>query len=656
MTPTEFYKKVPKDLKKNLEYRARVRRLAENDEQVQATLREACKRDFLLFFNLFGWLYEPRPRKDSSGKELPKIIPFITWPHQDREFLKIDEALGYKDVGLEKARGEGASWGAVWFCLHRWLFHEMSTMGLVSKDELSVDNPNDPNSLFWKLDWGLTKLPWWMKPSKIERNTSKHTLRNPENGSAITGYAATGDVASGGRALFFVMDELAKFPRGPDHEAMASTQHVTDSRFIISTPKGSEGEYFKLMHAPSNMLKVVLDWRDNPTRNKGLYKFVGGRPVAVDPVNNPLPEAYATLNKRTLDLFSSLRVKGYKLEGKTRSPWYDRECDRAGATPQSIAQELDRDYGGSEFRVFLNDFMDVAGEKIREPVKGMIVYNTETLAVEFEKGDSGFVKLWTELDHRGQPPQRAYVCGADIAAGLGGTFSSNSVLQVIDTVTMEQVMEISTNMLEPGPFAELCIATAKWFNHAYLAWEVNGPGAAFSKRVERLQYGNVYMRPVLDSRGRKKSKAVGWHTGEESKEMMFDEINRAIKSRDVTIHGRELFSEFTQYVRAEGKIEHNQSKQATDDAKGKAHGDRVIALGVALMAMKDLPSRSQLQSDPYSLEDAPPHTFGARQQEYEMELKRKEDSIWDERNNLDWGRSFGGSTPGSLQNTWENAV
>lgn len=637
-----FYKSVPKSLEENLEFRANLRRRAEKDEGFQRAMIQACREDVLFFINSQGWLFEPRARRDSKGRLLPKIIPFITWEHQDRAIIEVKHSLGFRDIGMEKARGEGASWTLVWFAVSDLVFTPMAAIGLVSKDENSVDNPEDPDSLMWKVGFAIDRLPPWMKP-RIDRKVATHTISNLDNGSNITGYAATADVASGGRKLWFGMDELAKFRRGPDAEAMASTQHVTDSRLIISTPKGNDGEYFRVMHEPSNMVKIVLDWKDNPTRNRGLYMMKDGRPVAIDPVNNPLPPEYDPPSKEIVDLFSMLRHKGFKLEGRPRSPWYDNECNRPSATPQNIAQELDRDYGGSMHRVFGHDFMEVAGSAIkqRQPLVGNLILNKETMEVEFDREDSGIVKIWTELDSYGRPPARQYCCGADLSTGLGGSHTSNSVFTIIDMVTKEQVLEISSNTIQPGDFADLCVAACKLFWDAYLAWEHNGPGTAFTRRVKQLHYPNVYYRVHNFRKGRKRTKEMGWWTDDKTKESMFSDMYQAVRSGEVTVRSEKLYEEFGQYVRKNGAIEHNAVASAGDDAKGKAHGDRVIAFGVAIQAMNDRPLASQKLEGQFEMEP-PPGTFAERHREYEENQKKEAGDGWDDRDNYDMGRRTSG--------------
>ena len=469
-------------------------------------------------------------RRSWTAKKRPSTLPFIPWSHQVPAIRKIKAALGYEDIGAEKSRGEGMSWIAVLLALHDWLFDPMSAVGLVSRTEDACDSPDDPDSLMWKLDWELTKLPKWMVPD-FKRTLDDHTLKNKQNGATITGYAATGDVASGGRKKWFLMDELAKFKRPYDTEAMASTQQVTMSRFFVSTPKGNSGAYYELMHEPSSMVRIVLDWTDNETRNRGLYTIIDGHAVPCDPVNNPLPENY---EQEIKPFWDELRKKGFRLEGKKRSPWYDHECNRAGY-PQSIAQELDRDYGGSMYQVFGHDFFQKAEESVAQPQHRMIVdFDTETIEPHFDLSHDGRLLLWCSLDAFKKPPRGQYVLGADICSGLGGSYTSNSVAWVADAMTLEQVAEYAINTEEPTQFADSCMAIAKFFFDAYLIWEMNY-GGGFTKRVEAMGYPNVYRRKIFFKRGKQKRVSLGWHTDDQTKAAMFGDLSRSVRTGELKI-------------------------------------------------------------------------------------------------------------------------
>jgi len=631
------YDSVPKDIKENLKYRLSVRKQAAKDSKYRAALRRLCMEDARFFFNVFCYLYEPRP-KIVDGKKSPHVIPFVTWPHQDKAIVKLEEKLGVADIGIEKSRGEGASWIALMFAVRDWLYRDMCAIGLVSRTMDAADSAEDPDSLFWKIDWELKMLPKWMAgvaDRDWKRQQTRHSLVNLRNGATITAYAATGDVASGGRKTYFIMDELAKFGSGPDEEAMASTQHVTESRLVISTPKGSQGAYYELMHEPSNMTKIVLAWEDNPTRNRGMYLLMDGKPVACSE-DNPLMPEYNPPSQAVLDLFSRLRAKGYRLEGATRSPWFDWQCDRPRATPQSIAQELSRDYGGSSYRVFDAGFMDFAEDMVRHPiVRGEL--ELDGGEPRFTPRHDGPFKMWCELDAAGRPPDHQYAVGCDISTGLGGSYTSNSVIQVVDCTLSEQVLEFAINTMDPGEFADLAMLVGKWFHGAYLAWEHNGPGAAMTARVMEKKYPNVYKRAQMWKKVTQRRKMVGFWTNDQTKEGMFGDLKFAVRNREFSIRSESCVKECGQYIRQNGKIVHAVSAKTEDDSsKGTAHGDRVIALCIAFQAMKDRPV-STFVPDLVSFNGEPPkwtiaHRF------WESQNRMKADKSWDGRSTSDMRR------------------
>ncbi len=656
----EWYKQVPRDFDANMRYRLAIMRKAARNRSFRKAMIKACQDDILFFFNAFCFLYEPRERFFDDGRKKPHTIPFITWEHQDPAILAIRESLGKRDIGVEKSRGEGMSWILVLFAVHELLFQEMSSIGLVSKSELDVDNPQSSSSLFWKIDWELTKLPRWMvpplgKPNQggLVRNVSRHTLINERNGSNITGYAATADVASGGRAKWFGMDELAKFPRPADEEAMASTQHVTDSRFVVSTPKGMGGAYYKAMHdVGSNMVKIVVDWKENPSKNRGLYTFQNGLPKAVDPVKNPLPAHYDPPTRDVLNLFATLRNKGYKLEGVIRSPWYDDECNRMNATPKSIAQELDRDYGGSQHRAFGSEFYAAAQKKIRPPVvTGDFTYDPETLEGHFEENENGPLRLWVLPMPNGKLPEDNYVLAGDVATGLGGSHTSNSALIGFNS-KKQQVLEFAQNTIVPEDFADLSVALAKWLYGAYLGWEQNGPGQPFTNQVLKREYYHVYRRTGYDKMGKKKEKRkVGWWTDDKTKPIMFGELSRGVKTGEISIYSKELLTETGEYTWENGLIVHNLSKHSEDgSSQGKAHGDRVIAASVGAMLLAEIVLRplkegDQQQEDLESLsrrKEIPKDTLAARMRERQQAREDAEGNGWDHRTNYDLALGYAG--------------
>lgn len=635
----DWYGLVPLERERNWKFRLNILRRAERDVAFRRVLWKACKDDVLFFFAAMCFLYEPRPRL-LDGKERSKEFPFIPWGHQPEKIRSIREKLGREDIRVEKSRAEGVSWIAVLLALHEWLFYEMSAIGFVSKDLASVDNPDNTDSLFWKFQWELDKLPPWMGGKKDvdwKRTVADHVFRNFRNGSTVTGYTSTGDVASGGRKTWMLLDELSKFPRdkNADFDALTSVQQVTDSRLIVATPRGSSGAYYQVMHEPSNTLKVIFDWKENESKNRGLYRMVGGVPTAIDPENNPLPADYA---EKSADMFSRLRAKGFNLEKGERSPWYDRECDRMQATPQNIAQELDRDYGGSDYRIFTFEFFQSTEETVRPPfLRGVLDYDRESLEGTFGKTHDGPWRLWTTLDGKGKPPKHSYVVSADIAAGLAGSHSSNSVCQVMDTTTGEQVLEYATNHTPPSEFADVCIATAKWFHNAFLIWERNGAwGNAYTKRVLENGYGNIhYQKRENVGRGKKKTNSVGWYSTKENRGGLFEQFQQRVRSGQLSLRSKELVDECGQYIVDEnGRIVYAGMAKTNDNtSKGEAHGDRVIAMAIAVQAILDRPLLVKAQEE-QDRQNPPVGSLAWRERMYEDE-DREVRSDWDDRSNYE---------------------
>lgn len=621
----------PRGVVANLIFRALVLAEMARNPEFAANVEEICRRDHLFFYNTFCWIYEPRPRRDAEGRLLPKEIPFIAWSHQEPFLDLMESHLGNEedgDIGAEKSRGEGASWMATLKASKDVTLYDGVKINFVSKDEDAADRKNDSDSLMWKVDFAVARLPkCFVGELKVDytRNYGDHVLYNVRRGSAITAYAATADVGSGGRADWFLMDELAKFPRPADQDAMASVQFVTDSRLIISTPKGAAGAYYEVMHEPSSMIRVVLDWKDNPSRNRGLYVFKNGLPEAIDPVNNPLPGDYNPPSPQVMDRFERLRRKGFKLEGKVRSPWYDRQCDRAKATPESIARELDRDYGGSQTRALTHRTLDAIEATVRPPDRtGDFVVNQEKATGRFEPSDSGPLSLWMPLDDQGKPPRAMYALAADIALG-NAEFGSNSVLTAVNRNTREQVLEYVTSTMEPGELAILAVAIARWLHGANLAWEANGPGSPFGRKVLlHCKYTNVFEEVRIDRKTRKKANKPGWFSTREKKEDLFSEFSSAVQLEELIIRSDGVGKEGGQYIRKDGVITH------VSAGNDPSHGDRMIAIGVCWQSIMARPL-AKIDEDKPPAE--PPAGSIAQREKLDRAFQewKEEQSWWDER-------------------------
>ena len=161
MSITPFYYDYPKDPAENLVWRAACFDRALEDIGFRNALIDACFEDVLFFMAAVCWSFEPRAQV--------KIRPFVPWKHQESVFVAMDKAIDDSertetaiDVILDKSRAQGGTFGYLWIHLRRWLRDPMFSAGYVTRNEALMDSRTDADTLFWKLDWAIERLPFWM--------------------------------------------------------------------------------------------------------------------------------------------------------------------------------------------------------------------------------------------------------------------------------------------------------------------------------------------------------------------------------------------------------------------------------------------------------------------------------------------------------------
>lgn len=594
----------------NVRWRLRMREWAAGDADLQAAMYAAAMRDPLFWFQAFMWLVEPRSRA--------KVIPFTLWPSQVPAILLIEDVLTRSernlgeplDLVMDKSRAQGASWLCLGVIVRRWIRDRMFSAGLVSRNMDAVDNSEDPDALMSKVDFTVRNLPWWILPKNLDerkhRLQSAHIWKNPERGGTVTGYSATGDVGSGGRKTVFMFDELAKFRSNDADDAMNSTQHVANCRLFVSTHKGTSGVYYEMVYGDTEGVKVILDWKDNPTQNLLGYRVVNHRTIAERAEDRDAVARYIQRCRRS-GRWDKLRRRGFIKEGRLRSPWYDAQCLRKGATPRGIAQELDRDPRGTVGKVFPPEVIDrlVAG-CVRKPLWTGTPLVTRDGRLDLVRDEDGLLKLWflPGLDNR--PPRGKYAVGADIATGSAGEDISYSALVGMSSIGGEQVLEYADPTISESRFARLAVALCRWLGDAILNWEVQGPtGKRFGDTVlEEERYYNVWERKRTGTFAPKSRRQAGWSNSEKSaKTDLFEDLWVAWDDGDAIPRSEWLLKD------CDGWEWDDSGERMT--FSGDGHGDRAIAGGVCWKAIKDIVRRS-VDKTPRIEQDAPYGTLAWR--------------------------------------------
>lgn len=579
MTSPLYYDLVPKDPVENLRWRIRCRERALKDIRFRDALYQACMEDPLFFCAFALWVHEPRAKI--------KMKPFCLWPHQEPVILAMDKTIEEAmqteqpvSLTLKKSRAQGGTVCYLAVTIRRALKESGFTVGLVTRNEQLVDSKVDDSAVMFKVAWMLDRLPVWMLPDGYSRSMTEHVIRLP-NGSGWSGYAATGDVARGGRTSLFCFDEPGSeefIAANRDFKVLSSVSHVSNAVFLVSTFGVDSGVFFESATDPDNARVHTLDWKDNPDHSRLIYTVKDGTAKALRPEDQEAVDEYIASHQREL---KSIARRGHKMDGKTQSPWYNAHRLQPGATPRYIARELDMDPRGSVGKCFDPDLLDrMRRQHCKPPVwQGTPVFDSETLQLQgLLPREDGPLKLWFKPGVDNSPPLGPFTVGCDIASGGVGAYSSNSVLSALDDRTGEQVVEYAIKGIEPRPFSRRVVGLCMWLRNALLGWEDSGVSGGFAKEVmETIYYGNVFFRDVTQLGSQKKSRKPGWPCRDADKADMFEQMALAMENGDYIPRSEEMITECGEYEWDGDKIIHAPTKNK--GATEKNHGDRAISGG-----------------------------------------------------------------------------
>jgi hypothetical protein len=588
---------VPKNPQKNLEWRAKLLKEAEEDEELQTDLYTACSQSLLFWVNAFAFTFRVQ-ETDEAGKRRQSQnahIPWITWKIQDQHMLDIQRAIreGF-DLLTDKTRDMGASWNHIAVIHHEWMFSPNFLALEMSRVETDVDGADNPRCLFVKHDYINKWLPEWMLP-KIER-TRMHIV-NLDNGNRIDGESSNKAAGSGDRRHAVLLDEFAKMENS--EKIKAATADVTPCRLVNSTPWGP-GTTFSKWRMSGQIKTFVLPWYEHPEKGRNRY-------VVQD----------ETTGKWAI-----------------RSPWYDEEAKKR--SPQEMAQEIDMDHIGSgdtffeahvieeHRRLFARPpvsfrTIDFKKNVTTDAIPGLLLRNQrEGLEI---KG-KGPLRIWARLIGGRLDQSKTYILGIDISKGQG---ASNSIISIYCKETGEKVAEWADANTPPYDFARIACAVAMWVGGSgnggrpLMIWEQNGPGWDFGREVvKKYQYPFFFVDKAEGTLDEKRSKRYGWHSNEAKKETLLGNLRRAYALGGFINHSAEALDEAILYIRyPDGGLGPSALVEESSSAR-KTHGDRVIADALALWGIGDVPKAKN------KAPTAPHRSFGARMAAWKKERKAQE--------------------------------
>ena len=257
----------PKELNENKRFRAELLQKAENDADLQAALIQKCKQDPIFFVDSFCWTFDPRLSDP--------VIPFILYPKQEQLFRWLDELLAKSRTGekvngiIDKPRDVGATFTVMIWCFYHYLFDEF-TARVGSRKEDYVDKKGEPDTLFYKLDFNLDRLPKWLLPTGYTQdNRPAMLLKHPTTPNSVSGESANPNFGRGGRKSVTIFDEHAFWEWAKS--SWESAGESTNFRLSMSTPpeSGKDSHFYKLRTAQLGRIELFeFDWTDVPSQNE----------------------------------------------------------------------------------------------------------------------------------------------------------------------------------------------------------------------------------------------------------------------------------------------------------------------------------------------------------------------------------------------------
>lgn len=589
----------PSTLKENVEYRKFILTECEKDVKFAGKMRELFRRDVLFAFNTFFFAFDPMVKHRHGLILKVEDRPIVTYPYQDEAILFTNESI---EIGenqfVDKSRDMLATYTVLCVYLWRWLSKPNQEFRIGSRKEEYVDKNGDRDTLFEKLRYNLSMLPYFILPSgwAEKKHSTYMRLFNPEMRSVIIGEATNESFARGGRKTSVLFDEFQDWEKAD--EAWRSATDSTRCKIVLGTPKGSGNKFAELARTDEVSRKLRLLWWKHPektftskehillVKNGKIFDKVTGRKVVLAQDQSKSPVGCYVGD-----------------DGRIHSEWYDDECKRR--TKEDILENIDCNYLTTGNPVFDSEkcnknmmnseaplFVGNLIWKIR-PVfnENGDVTNLQQLEVEFLENRNGMYSFW-EMPIKGW--DNGYCISADVAEGLEqGDFNSASCLRRFP-LAYEDVSDYKPKMvcrlhghLKTFEYAEELAKFGIFFGKCWVAPERTGLGLSVVDQLWKL-YRKIYHKEVMTKGYPERTDKLGWDTTSQSKGHIITNLSKKISEDAFIDLDERLWKETMTFVNDDGKME----------AQGKSRGqkcfdDIVMETAICHWVHEQLPSATR---------------------------------------------------------------
>lgn len=170
-----------------------------------------------------------------------------------------------------------------------------------------------------------------------------------------------------------------------------------------------------------------------------------------------------------------------------------------------------------------------------------------------------------------------YLVIVDVAEGIqsGEYTSDNSIIEVLDTLHLEQVAEWGGNFDEEMT-AYYASLIGRMYGTALIVVEMNNKcGGLLWGELKKLHYPKLYYRQVV--RGNQAKREPGWETTVGNKKEVCGRFRQDFKNGIILLHSLDLLEEMSFFLDNKGKLQ--ASSDHTDDrVMAMSVGDMVISL------------------------------------------------------------------------------
>jgi hypothetical protein len=618
----------------NARFRKGILEAAADDPQIQQALLEVCKNAIVFWIDTFG--FQSNPDEMEEG-------PFICYPFQEVIFLGGEMEIGgvmqrqwgileciedRKDLLAPKSRYLGWTWCIAFATVYLALFHDNVKVLIMSKDEETAEDVDDPKSVFWKIQYILDHLPDWMRRGAGKK---KAGIMRFHNGNTITSTAKVTSGGVGDRVTLMVLDEFGQFA-AKGHEIFSMTKDTARCRVFIGTHKGRDTMLYTLCTdlRYSTMRKMIAHWSMHPVRRKGLYRYdERSNQVVVLDKSYEYPHGW----RFTMEAMPA----GGPFPG-LRSPWYDERCENT--SEYDIAMNLDIDPTGSSILFF--DAYRIGQLKLecRPPVwRGDLVYDKEAgIPKRLDLNPMGKLKLWVRPLGEAKLPVMRAGAGLDLSGGTGAT---PTCLSVFNATTGDKVLAYEDAHIDQIEAGYLFAAILRMIvdpsgAHPLTCWEIQYASTFVKVFRGKAGYKHNWTTRSEDISGRPRDRKnrAGINASKPAQLKYMMEYRTALYEQKITNWCEAALDETQFFVYSGTGIEYrgrNHGKvKDVDSGASVHHGDIVQADALAYKMICELGFEDPIRMKSIEKAAIPdPHTSGFREWLIEQkELEREGELVW----------------------------